>query len=152
MRWTVIDSAVVTSLRLVQDTAMVFGWPFSLSLNRWRNVSAGTLARSRLIVVRINLLLLSEISKFLSLSFLAVQDNALWQAILGHGIVKEVEMLPMMFQIRLHGSSSWLFLFIVDSDSWEIWAWTNDFATPRNASCSCALLKDQKMQGLSEFA
>ena len=68
-----------------------------------------------MIVVRIRLLLLSVISKFLSLSFLAVQDNALWQVVLGDGMVKEVEMLPMMFQIRLHESSSWLFLFIVDS-------------------------------------
>ena len=78
-------------------------------------MSAGNLALSRTIVVRIRLLLLSVISKFLSLSFLAVQDNALWQVVLGDGMVKEVEMLPMMFQIRLHESSSWLFLFIVDS-------------------------------------
>ena len=58
---------------------------------------------------------MSVISKFLSLSFLAAQDNALWQVVLEDEMVKEVEMLPMMFQIGLHEYSSWLFLYIVDS-------------------------------------
>ena len=73
------------------------------------------MALSRTIVVRIWALVLSVISKFRNLSFLAAQDKVLWQIVLGDEMVKEVEMLPMMFEIGLHEYSSWLFLYIVDS-------------------------------------
>ena len=67
------------------------------------------------IVVRIRPLLLSVIWKFLNLSFLAAQETALWQIVPGDEMVKEVVILPMVFQIGLHEYSSWLFLYIVDS-------------------------------------
>ena len=114
-RWTFIDSAVVISSRLVHDTAIVPGCSSILSLNCWRKASAGSLALSRTIVVRIRPLLLSVIWKFLNLSFLAAQENALWQIVLGDEMVNEVVILPMVFQIGLHEYSSWLFLYIVDS-------------------------------------
>ena len=118
-----------------------------LSLSCWRNASAGNLALSRTIVVRIKLLLLSVISKFLSLSFLATQDNALWQVVLG-----EVVILPMMFQIGLHEYSSWLFLYIVDSWVLRNLAMGQQFSHAQKCVMFCALLKDQKMPDLSKFA
>ena len=77
MYWMETESAVLVSSGPVQNMAMVSGRPSNLSFTSCRNVAAGVLALSRLIVVWMDRLWWYEISKFLSLNFLAVQNATL---------------------------------------------------------------------------
>ena len=146
MRWTLIDSAVVTPLRLVHATARVPGSSSNLSLSLSCRAWAGRPALSRTMVVLTCSLMLSDIWTFLRPSAPAIHDTVLWHKVLGEGVVKLVLMFPMMFAIVLLEYVAWVFLYICWLLGLRNWAIGHKCSPSHKCSMIWALWKIKKYQ------